>query len=162
MLVRPATREDLPDIARVAEAAEWASYGDLLSELAVAEVLQRDFSPGALGRRLLAGGMRVASLDDVVAGAASGTVADGVIHVDVLVTEPRHRRRGIATALLTAMRGLAPSLPVCADVLLGNHCGEGFLEAAGFVPGEVLHATIAGETLVERRWWMSGAWRAAG
>ena len=40
--------------------------------------------------------------------------------------------------------------------------GERFYEAAGFVPGEILQATLVGEPLVERRWWLSAAWVPAG
>ncbi|MDX1691161.1 MAG: GNAT family N-acetyltransferase [Acidimicrobiia bacterium] len=162
MHVRRAERDDLLAVGRVAEAAQWSTYGSLLSPPTVEAMIRRDFSPGTLRRRLLSGGLLVAEVDGIVAGAAHGYVAEGAVHLDALVTDPTHRRRGVATALLQAVRDLDPSLPVCADVLLGNDIGERFYEAAGFVPGEILHATLIGEPLVERRWWLSPAWVPAG
>jgi hypothetical protein len=54
-----------------------------------------------------------------------------------------------------ALRERAPHLPVCADVILGNLDGERFLEALGFVPGEVLEQDLLAEQIVVRRWWCS-------
>ena len=163
MRVRRATREDLLGIARVADAAQWATYGDLLSPVTIEAMLRRDFSPGALRRRLLSGGMLVAETDEgQIVGFGHGVVTEGAIHLAALATDPEVRRRGVGSSLLRAIRDLDPSLPICADVLLGNEAGERFYEAAGFVPGEILQATIVGEPLVERRWWLSAAWVAAG
>ena len=143
----------------MAEAAQWATYGDLLAPLTIEAMLHRDFSPGTLRRRLLSGGMLVAvSEDGEVVGVAHAVVAEGAINLTALATAPESRRKGVASTLLQAVRDLEPSLPVCADVLLGNEDGERFYEAVGFVPGEVLHATLVGEPLVERRWWLSAAW----
>jgi GNAT superfamily N-acetyltransferase len=163
MRVRRATREDLLGIARVAEAAQWATYGDLLSPVTIEAMLRRDFSPSTLRRRLLSGGMLLAETDEGrIVGFAHAIVAEGAITLAALATDPEARRRGVASAVLRAVRDLDPGLPICADVLLGNEDGERFYEAAGFVPGEVLHATLVGEPIVERRWWLSAAWVAAG
>jgi hypothetical protein len=40
-------------------------------------------------------------------------------------------------------------------VLLGCLPLEGYLEAQGFVPGEILNTTLFGEEIVERRWWLA-------
>jgi GNAT superfamily N-acetyltransferase len=75
--------------------------------------------------------------------------------VAAISTEPGHRRRGIAGALVRAVRGDRPDLPVCADVLLGNLDAEGFYESLGFAPGEVIQHRLQAEPVVARRWWCS-------
>ena len=153
MIVRKATRGDLLGIGQIAVAAHWASYEGLLRLDTIGQLLMRDFSPGALGRRLLRGGVFVAATRDEIVGFADGDVRSEAVHVSALATEPSMRRRGVGTALLTAVRGLSPDSPVAADVLLGNLEGEQFYEVNGFVPGEIQHGSLFAEDVVERRWW---------
>ncbi|HSM02807.1 MAG TPA: GNAT family N-acetyltransferase [Acidimicrobiia bacterium] len=155
MRVRPATRSDLLAIGRVADAAAWETYSGLLKPDTIARLLNRDYSPSSLRRRLLRGGVKVAD------GGRAGLVGfldseSGGLRVKVtaISTEPAYRRGGIGRALLASVRTSSPRLPICADVLLGNLDGERFYEAQGFSPGEVIEGTLFDEDIIERRWWL--------
>ncbi len=153
--VRRAGRGDLAAIARVAEAAHWDAYSGLLDSATVSELLRRDFSPGSLRRRLLSSRILLAKEASRVLGFAEAVVKDDHICLTGLAVDPERRRAGVGAGLLTAVRELAPSLPVSADVVLGCLAVESYLEAQGFAPGEVLHTNLFGEQAVERRWWMA-------
>jgi len=153
MIVRHASRDDLLGVGRVAEAAYWTSFSDLLRPDTVGQLVARDFSPSALGRMLLRGGMFVATLDGEVVGFGDGVIGDASLHIGALATDPIVRRRGVGTALLVAVRGEARSLPSSVDVLLGHLEVEQFLEHNGFVPGEVRQARWFDDDVIERRWW---------
>ncbi len=155
MQVRRATREDLVEIARVADAAYWDTYAGLLKPDTIARLLGRDYSAAALGRRLLRGGVLVAVAGDHLIGFAEVSTEDSVVCLAAISTEPVHRRVGVGAALVEEARRAEPDLPVCADVLLGNLDGEQFYESLGFVPGEVIHRTWIDEDVVERRWWLA-------
>jgi ribosomal protein S18 acetylase RimI-like enzyme len=161
MIVRKATRADLLGIGRVAESAHWASYEDLLRSDTIGQLVARDFSPSALARRLLRGGVFVATLEDEIVGFVDGHDESDRLHVSALATDPDLRRRGIGTALLTAIRQVA-DLPVAADVLLGHLEVEQFFETAGFVPGEVRQVALFGVDVIERRWWAEAQTGASG
>ncbi len=152
--VRKATRRDLIEIGRVADAAHWGAYAGLLAPSTITRLLQRDFSPGSLKRRLLQGKVVVAVSDGSLVGFADAEVEPGSIRISALSTDPECRRRGIGTALLTAIREMAPTLPISADVLLGSLEVERFFESQGFVPGETLNGILFDEPVVERRWWL--------
>jgi GNAT superfamily N-acetyltransferase len=162
MIVRTATREDLLGIGRVAEAAHWTSFSDLLRPDTIGQIIARDFSPSVLARRLLRGGMHVATLHDEVIGFSDGVVETDRVHVAALATEPAMRRSGVGTALLTALREIHADLPVAAAVLLGHLEVEQFFERNGFVPGEVQQTDIFGIEVIERRWWGDAIAEAAG
>ena len=153
MIVRKGVKEDLLGIGRVAEAAHWASYEGLLRPDTIGRLVLREFSPSALARRLLRGGVMVATAWDDIVGFADGEITPDAVHVNAIATDPAHRRRGIGTALLAGVRELSDGLPTAADVLLGNLEGEQFLEVNGFVPGEIQHGSLFSEDVVERRWW---------
>ena len=153
--VRKATRDDLVAIGRVADAAHWDAYSGLLDPATISALLQRDFSPGPLRRRLLSGGVVVGEESGRLIGFADAAVDTDQVRLTALATDPQRRHAGVAAALLQAVRRLAPELPVCADVLLGCFPVEGYLEAQGFSPGEILHTTLFGEQAVERRWWLA-------
>ena len=153
MIVRKGAREDLLGIGRVAEAAHWASYEGLLRPETIGRLVLREFSPSALARRLLRGGVMVATAWDEIVGFADGAITPDAVHLSAIATDPAQRRRGIGTALLAAVRELSEGLPTAADVLLGNLEGEQFLEINGFVPGEIQHGSLFAEDVVERRWW---------
>lgn len=154
MTVRQATRDDLLAIGRVAEASHWDTYTGLLKPDTIARMLQRDFAPSALRRRLLLGGMVVAEEDGLVVGFADADAEEGRLRLRAISTEPTRRRTGIAAAMLAALRSRHPRLPVCADVLLGNLDAERFYENLGFAPGEIINGTLFDEDVVERRWWL--------
>lgn len=153
MIVRKASRADLLGIGRVAEAAYWTSLADLLPPDTIGRLVAREFSPSALARRLLRGGLMVATLEEEVIGFGNGAVEDDRLHIDVLATDPDLRRRGVGTALLSSLRGSAQDLAAAVDVLLGHFEIEQFLEANGFFPGEVQPSAWFGVDVIERRWW---------
>jgi GNAT superfamily N-acetyltransferase len=155
--VRKAARDDLVGIGRVADAAHWDAYSGLLDPGTIASLLRRDFSPGSVRRRLLRGGVLVAVDEGRVVGFADAAVQADQVRLSALGTDPERRHARVAASLLEAVRRLAPGLPVTADVLLGCLPVEGYLEAQGFVPGEVLHVDLFGEPVVERRWWLATA-----
>ncbi|OFW66765.1 MAG: hypothetical protein A2Z12_09185 [Actinobacteria bacterium RBG_16_68_21] len=157
MQVRRASRADLAEISRVADAAYWDSYQGLLKPDTIARLLARDYSPSSLGRRLLKGGVLVVTAGDRLVGFADVAREDGLIRLTAISTEPSRRRVGVGAALVSAVRELDGELPVCADVVLGNLDGEEFYEALGFAPGEVINGTWFGEDVVERRWWLAPA-----
>ncbi len=71
-----------------------------------------------------------------------------------IYADPELRGLGLGTALLDAIMGAHPGLPVAADVLAGNAAGETFYLARGFVPGEDVDEELGGEHVRERRWWL--------
>ncbi len=154
MRVRPAQRGDLLAIGRVADAAHWQTYQALLGPGAITELIQRSYSPSALKRKLLSGGVLVAEENDgEVIGFAHARNAGDHVELAAISTDPRYRRRGAAGALVEAVRASAPNLPLYADVLLGNLEAERFYEAMGFAPGEVIQRRVETEQVVSRRWW---------
>jgi GNAT superfamily N-acetyltransferase len=156
MKIRPARRSDLLAIGRVADAAHWQTYRALIGPGAISELMRREYSPSALKRKLLSGGVLVAeSHDGEVVGFAHVRSSGDHVEVAAISTDPEHRRRGAAGALVEAVRGAAPELPLCADVLLGNLEAERFYEAMGFAPGEVIQQQLENEQVVARRWWAS-------
>jgi GNAT superfamily N-acetyltransferase len=156
MDVRAATRDDLLQIARVADTSIWESFSELMGSAAIQVFLRRRYSPAVLKRRLLSGGILVAE-DDTgrLAGFADAEVTPDHVRLNTVVTAPSHRRRGSAAALVRALQHRTPDLPVCLDVILGNLDGERFCESLGFVPGEVFHQDLGAEDVVVRRWWCS-------
>ena len=139
----------------MADAAHWDAYSGLLDPGAISSLLRRDFSPGPCG----GGCSRVGSWwrwsRDGWSGFADAVVEADQVRLKALGTDPERRHAGVAARLLEEVRRLAPGLPVSADVLLGCLSVEGYLEAQGFAPGEVLEANLFGELAVERRWWLA-------
>jgi N-acetylglutamate synthase-like GNAT family acetyltransferase len=152
--VRGAGRGDLVAIGQLAESAHWEAYSGLLDPVTISALLRRDFSPGALRRRLLTGGVVVAEESGHLVGFAEGVVEGDRLRLTALAAHPGSRRSGVAGRLLAALRARAPDLPVSADVMLGCLPVEGYLEARGFAPGEILQTTLFSEQVVERRWWL--------
>jgi GNAT superfamily N-acetyltransferase len=153
--VRNAVKGDLIGIGRVADAAHWDAYSALLDPGTISALLRRDFSPGALRRRLLSGEVLVAVEQGRIVGFADAAVASDQVRLKALGADLQWRHVRVAAHLLEAVRRLAPALPVSADVLLGCEPVEGYLEAQGFVPGEVIESNLFGELAVERRWWLA-------
>ena len=155
MEIRRAGKDDLVGIGRVADAAHWDAYAGLLDPGTIAALLRRDFAPGPVRRRLLSGGVLVAIEAGRVVGFADAAVAGDQVRLQALGTDPENRHARVAARLLEEVRRLAPALPVSADVLLGCTPVEGYLEAQGFVPGEVLESDLFGQLTVARRWWLA-------
>jgi len=156
MRVRRAKREDLDVLARIAGEGYSSAYADLLEPGTVEGLVASTFSQSALLRRMLAGGLLVATgAEDRPIGFADAERENGHVVVTTIVTDPPFRRLGVAASLLTAAAGLSPGDPICAEVLLGNESGERFCEACGLVPGETVTAVIGREHAVSRRWWLA-------
>lgn len=154
MRVRRARKEDLAAIGRIAEAALWEAYSTLLPPDAVESMIHVGYSPSALRRRLIGGGLMVAvTADDRPVGFADAACAEGHVAVSALATDPPFRRLGVASSLLQSAAALAPGDPVCTEVLLGNDDGERFCEACGLVPGETVTGVAGADEAVARRWW---------
>lgn len=155
MQVRRARRGDLLAIGRLADEAHWDAYTGLLTPGTISALIRRDFSPGSLRRRLLAGNLLVAEESGHLLGFADAAVENDRVCLRALASDPEDRGRGIAGRLLTAVQHLAPDLPVAADVVLGCLPVESYLESQGSAPGEVLETDLFGEQVVERRWWLA-------
>lgn len=155
--VRRAGRGDLAAIARIAEVAHWETYSELLDPGTISALLRRDFSPGALRRRLLSTRILVAEEDGRVLGFAEAHLERDHVCLRGLAADPPERHAGVGARLLAGVRDLAPGWPVCTDVLLGCLPVEGYLEGHGFAPGEILHTVVCGEQAIERRWWLASA-----
>ncbi|HSQ38165.1 MAG TPA: GNAT family N-acetyltransferase [Acidimicrobiia bacterium] len=155
MDVRRAGRGDVVAIGRMADAAHWAAYPGLLEPATIAALLRRDFSPGSLRRRVLEGRLILAEEAGRLLGFVDAFVEADHIRLATLAADPDARDTSVGTRLLEAVRGLAPGLAVSADVVLGCLALEAYLEAQGFVPGEILETTLFGQQIVERRWWLA-------
>lgn len=156
MRVRRGQPEDLLAIGRLAEAGFWDGCVGLLRPETIGRMLTAAYSPTAVSRRLLRGGVVVAEGDAGLAGFLDAVSADHGIDVSVIAIHPGSRRRGIGRALVENVAEPGQAAPLCADVLLGNLEAEAFFERLGFVPGEVVPGAWFDEEVVERRWWLEG------
>ncbi len=154
MDVRSAHRDDLVEIGRLAHKAWWEAYSGLVSDQTINRALAANYTPAVLAKRLLKNFCFVAIADKVAAGFAEGTPEKDRVVLQTIYCLPEYRHQGVASDLLGAVRSLAPGLPICSDVVLGNLVAESFHEAWGFAPGEVIEGDIAGESVVQRRWWL--------
>ncbi len=156
MEVRRADRGDLLGVARVVHAAHWETYTGLLKPQTIAEVIATLYRPSVLKRRLMAGELYVA-LDDREVVVAFGIVDFHADHTDIpaLAVDPEARYRGVARTMIDHIRGDGGDLPLSMTVLLGSLEGEAFAERLGFVPGETIEQELAGEEVVQRRWWLA-------
>lgn len=128
IVVRPATSEDVPVLVSFwAVAAENETRsGD--GSTAVHALLDRD--PEAL---------LVAELHDEIVGTVVAGWDGWRGHVYRLAVSPRHRRRGIGTALLTAAEARLRRLGASrfeTMLLDGNELGRSMCEAGGYTPQE--------------------------
>ncbi len=151
--IRNATELDLADVALIAELALTAAYEDLLEPATLRRYLDASYSPVTLGHRYSDHPIYVAEADDEICAFADAYIQDGGIVIAEICTLPKWRRQGCATQLVRHLARMDVSLPLSADVLLGNETGERFYEALGFVPGEIVQMQFYGAQLVEQRWW---------
>lgn len=157
MEVRRARKSDLDAIAHIATVAWRTSYADLLDSDTIQHWLETAYSPASLEQRLQDHPIFVVLVDGLIAAFADVYVQANTIVVAALCTHPEFRRQGAASALLAKARSLAPSLPLTADLLIGNLVGERFAEHQGFRPGETLEVHLYGKPFMERRWWIEPA-----
>ncbi len=155
MEVRRADRGDLLGVARVVHAAHWDTYTGLLKPQTIAEVIATLYRPSVLKRRLIAGELYVA-LDEghVVVAFAFADFHDDHTDIPALAVDPAARHRGVAREMIARIRADADPVPLSMTVLLGSLEGEAFVERLGFVPGEIIEQELAGEEVVQRRWWL--------
>jgi len=151
--VRDATRSDLGQVANIADVALRGAYDDLLPSATVKRYLTATYSPGALSNRLSDHPIFVVEIDAELCAFADAFIQDGGIVIAEICTLPNWRRQGCGTGLVRRLACMDATLPVSADVLLGNQPGERFYEALGFVPGETMQLQMFDTAVVERRWW---------
>jgi ribosomal protein S18 acetylase RimI-like enzyme len=157
MEVRRARKSDLPAIGHIAAVAWRTSYVDLLDSDTIKHWLETAYSKASLEQRLQDHPIFVVPVDGLIAAFADVYVQANTIVVSALCTHPEYRRLGAASALLAKARSLAPSLPLTADLLIGNKVGESFAEHEGLRPGETLEVHLYGKPFMERRWWIEPA-----
>lgn len=153
--VRPATAEDVPALVELVQSIDTQSgvfSGKPPVDVDTSRLTDRFEEALSSDRELLI------AADD--AGCAVGLIAlrrdsvgavdlTPVLHVTHLVVAPRHRRRGIGRALLTAAVRLADEAGlehVLATAAAGSREGNRYLARIGFAP-LVLHRIAATSTL---------------
>jgi GNAT superfamily N-acetyltransferase len=152
--VRRATPSHAPAIRAIADAAWRATYRDLLRPETIDWFLDRAYSEDRVGLRIERHETWVAELDDVVAAFAESAIDPDRIRLVAIYADPEQRGRGLGSALLGAITGAHPEVPIAADVLAGNAAGETFYAARGFRPEEDVEEELGGEHVRERRWWL--------
>lgn len=153
MKVSLARTADLPSVIGIAVVAITDAYAELLRPVTVEAMLSTAYTLPAMRRRWEDHPIFVSWFQDAITGFADGFVEDDRVVVSALCVRPDHRRRGVGRMLVEAVGGLEASLPLTADVVLGDRTAETFYEGLGFVPGEILEVSMFGERVVERRWY---------
>jgi GNAT superfamily N-acetyltransferase len=150
--VRRATREDAEAVRDVASAGWRDTYSGVLRATTIEAFLAGPYGIENVRRRITEHDFFVAEGEDGIA-AFADAVPDGArIFLAAMYALPVRRGQGAGTALLEAIAGLHPALPIDAHVLLGNRKGESFYERRGFVPEESLEGELFGEPVTERPW----------
>lgn len=152
--MRRATPSHAPAIRAIADAAWRDTYRDLLRPETIDWFLDRAYAEDRVALRIERDETWVAELDDAVVAFAESSVKADRVTLVAIYADPGRRNLGLGTALLAAITGAHPGLPVAADVLLGNALGEAFYIARGFVPAEDVDEELGGEHVRERRWWL--------
>jgi GNAT superfamily N-acetyltransferase len=152
--VRRATPSHAPAIRAIANAAWRETYRDLLRPETIDWFLERAYSEERVALRIERHETWVAELDEVVAAFAESAIEPDRVTLVAIYAAPDRRGLGLGTALLEAITGTHPGLPVAADVLVGNAAGEVFYVARGFAPEEDVDEELGGEHIRERRWWL--------
>lgn len=104
-----------------------------------------------------------------------GVDADGHVEVVVLIDDgpdytelstvvaPAHpSKHPDGRVLVDALRSRGWNGPLVSDTALGHTVQERFHESAGFAPGDIVVAHMAGHDVFRRRWWLGPALSAAG
>jgi GNAT superfamily N-acetyltransferase len=153
-LVRRATLEDAEAIRAVAEAAWRDTYDGLLRPATIEKFLAGPYDLDTVRRRISGHDVFVADTAGAVevVAYADAVPEDGRLLLAALYARPDRRRQGAGTALLDAVIGAHPALPIDAYVLIGNRKGEGFYERRGFTPVEQVAGDLFGESVAEQRW----------
>ncbi|HEX8167488.1 MAG TPA: GNAT family N-acetyltransferase [Beijerinckiaceae bacterium] len=154
VVVRPATRADLPAVQRLLRETWHDSYDALVGPEQVAAVSGAWHGPEALAHGL--GRPRhlflVADAADGLAGTISATLHDDALVVDRLYVRPPLQRRGVGRALLHAAGASLPAGTVRLNVHAENAKGRAFYEGAGFAwTGDSVEDGMGRALVYERR-----------
>lgn len=155
MEVRRANRNDLPGITGLLYGDYFRDMSALLSPPSITALVENDFSPTALKRRILEGSLVIAEDEGHLLGFALAGLAGDHIELRSICTKAEYQHQGVAKRLLDEIQVIDATLPISATVLLGNLPAESFHESQGFAPGEIVEREVAGQQIVERRWWRS-------
>jgi GNAT superfamily N-acetyltransferase len=154
IVVRAATPEDAAAIRDVAAAAWRSTYAGQIADESIERFIASAYTPERVATRIERHVVLVAGATAGLVEAFAETVAqEGHVQVVAIYARPDARGRGLGSALLERVVELHPGEALAADVLVGNALAEPFYAARGFQPGELLTDEIAGEEIVERRWW---------
>lgn len=158
MSVRDAMPSDVETIRSIADAAWRATYGGRLGEESIDRFMAAAYSAERVALRIERHDVLVAGRgggeDGQVEAFVEAVPVDGHVQVVAIYSRPEARNGGLGTALLAAVRERHPGADIAADVLVDNDLAEPFYRARGFEPGELITDEIAGEEILERRWWM--------
>jgi len=157
ILVRRATPSHAPAIRAIADAAWRDTYRDRLRPETIDWFIERAYSEERVGLRIERHETWVAGINGEVAAFAETAIEPDRVTLVAIYANPERRGHGLGTALLNAILGAHPGLPVAADVLLGNALGETFYASRGFEPREQLEEQLGAELVSERRWWRPAA-----
>jgi GNAT superfamily N-acetyltransferase len=153
VVVRRATQRDVPAIRTIATDAWRDTYRDQLRDETIERFVTRAYSEERVALRVERHETWVATLDGVIGAFAETVIEPHLVTLVAIYADPARRRLGLGSALLDAIVGAHPELPIAADVLAGNRLGEAWYEARGFAPSEDIEEELAGELVRERRWW---------
>jgi GNAT superfamily N-acetyltransferase len=156
--VRDGVAADAEAVRAIALTAWRDTYAGFLRPDTIEGFLERAYSPERTLRRI----ERDTFLVAVAADGTVGAYADASETVDrvelfALYADPARRRQGAGTALIDELARRFPTLPIAADVLIGNRKGEGFYERRGFEPRGEIAEDLLGEVARERTWWRPAA-----
>jgi len=162
MDMRVATHADLADIEAVVRWSCSDAIGEMVPEAVIDAEIETRFCRSVLAehilsRRLIVGG--------------DGGFIEVVVLVDdrpdytelTTVVVPAHpSRTPDGRDLVAVLRSMGWTGPLVSGAALGHTVQERFHESAGFAPGEVIAARLAGHDVFRRRWWLGPALSAAG
>ncbi len=125
MQLRDATPDDIDALRGVFRRSSWSNEGDRPAMTTHPEWLHWDPDPSML--------TRLAVVDGIIGGFASGRPEATFMELVDLFTEPAMMRRGIATALVDDIVRIAARLGLASLDVAANPHATAFYERAGFV-----------------------------